>query len=324
MADLFFANEQESFTTTGSQPTRQTTGAYFDSSMSKGAIHLTDATDLQADFDSVTEAWVHTHSRIEATNGAVNGNNTIIRQGTTEIVRLAQISSKATGVHFQYYNGSAWVDIQLSVAADDTLKRYDIHSKIDASAGFFDLYIDKVLVVSFSGDTTQSGASAVDNAVFSGCDGSQDHFLSEVAIKTTSTLSARVETLRVDGDGVNTDGTGSYQDLDDNIANDDTTIVTLAANNDESSYTIESSTTPSNTSISALAVASRSSVGTSGVQNLQLTTVVSGVSYPSSNVSGIDLSLRPFQSILPINPHTGLNWDDAAIVGTEIGLKAIT
>lgn len=325
MAYLFFTGEEEGFEITGA-PVFWTVGTntFFINAYARGAFFLTESDFLTANFSSSTEVWVHFSGRLNGTNLFAVGSPITIKSGTTNILRLRSDGGSPTGIDFQYFDGLAWVNISQSIITDDSLSDYDIRVIMDGSSGIFALYRNDVEIASFIGDTTQSGASAVDNFVLSGCNSAVEMYFSQVLAKTTTTLRHIVDTLGIDGDGALTGLSGSSTDIDEIGLVNDADFVSGAVAEDTGTYTIGATTTPTNYSIGAISHNIQASVGTFGPQNLQIGSYSGGTFYPGSNVSGIDTSTRPFQLIELVDPDTEVAWTDSGVASMEVGYRAKT
>ena len=320
MTLLFAASEQESFTSVGGV-TFSTNTDYYDSTKSNGAMLLDSADTLTADFTSSSDVWVHW---LGFTNMASTANNEalILKSGSTELVRLRSVGGGTQTIFFEYWNGSSWVVIDTDVLPNITKQNIDIHCNFAAS-GEFTIFVDGTGVASFTGDTTVGG-TAIDNAVFSGIHNANSHRISQIIVSTTSTLNWQLETILATSDGAATAWLGTFADIDEAGLNDDGTQINGQANGDEELFVFEDPTTPTNYVINSLVWASRSSIGSTGPQNMQFLTRSGSTNYPSSSVSGIDLGLKPFQLIQTLDPDTSLAWDDTSVAAVQGGLKAIT
>lgn len=78
---------------------------------------------------------------------------------TTSLLRLTMDANENT--QFEYWDGSAWQSIG-STFTTYGYHKIDIHWNIAASDGQFSIYVDQVLIGSFTGDTDITGDTTID------------------------------------------------------------------------------------------------------------------------------------------------------------------
>ncbi len=322
MTILFVGSEQESFSSVGTVAF-ETAGTHHDTSMTNGALRVGNVDTLTATFASNSEVWIHWKGYMRVAN-ANAGTSVTVSGGGTDLVRIHTYSDASEGHDLEYWNGSAWISIQIDALSIATLIDVDLHCNFAVSGGNFTLYQNEQVVATFTGNTTVGGLNA-DTLVLSGtAAGSIDCYYSQVIISTDPTLGWQAETLIATADGAATDWTGTFADIDEEGLNDDGTLVLGSANTDEQLFILENPTLPSRYTINSLVFSGRSSRGSSGPQNMQFLTRSGTTNYPSANVSGLNLTLSPYQLIQITDPDTGLAWDTTSVSNVQAGQKAIT
>jgi len=308
---LFAASEQESFVSSGSV-TLSTSSTRHNPTYTRGAMVVQHGS-ITADFAPSSEVWVHMLAYLTIANSNVR---TVIN--VSDVVRVH--CPNPASLNFEYFNGSTWVSIDTGVLTQAVLQDIDLHVNLDASAGNFTLYQNGVEVASFTGDTTQAATTVSSLSL----QGSNLSYYSQILVKTTSTLGGTVQTLAAEGDGSNTDFTGTYVDIDEIVLNDDGDAIYGTADGQVETFIMGDVTIPVDNVVEGMTIGSRMSIGSSGPQNVQFVTRSNSVDYPSGNVSGVDLSLRPYQVIIPEDPDTSSAWTESGLNAVQIGLKAIT
>lgn len=322
MTILFAGGEEEGFDVTGVRPIFSTDITRYDSVFSKGALGLEGGGSISTSFAATSSFWVHCLNYI---NPGANNTGTLLQvvSGGTPLVRLHAYFDTDDDVLFEYWNGSMWVLIAQDPLQSATLEDVDLFVNF-ASSGEFTLYQDGVQVASFTGDTTVGDTSA-DEVAFSGVRStSVGSHISQVLIKTNSTLSAHVETLHATANGASTDFAGDFTDINEEGLNDDLDFITGSSNGDEVTFVMEDPTTPSGYSIEGLAHTARMSRGSTGPQNAQFITRSNGVNFTSASVAGLGLGFQPFFTVREADPDTSAAWTDISVAAAQFGLKAIT
>lgn len=327
MTVLFAGGEQEGFVSIGNVGFATDTSR-FDSTFSNGSLGADNVSSITASFESTSDLWFHWLSNYRWDLGTFNDGSPItIFDGATPVVRIrVDASNSFVSVFFQYWNGSSWVNIGATnpVLVQGVKQDIDIHCNFAASGGEFTLYQNGSAVASFTGDTTVGGTAASSMSFQGSTSQNTGSMVSQVVVADESTLSWRVETILATADGAATDWTGTFADIDEVGLANDTSQVNSSTNGQEELFVLEDPTTPTNYKVAALVLASRSKIGSSGPQNMQFLTRSGSTIFPSSNVSGIDLSLRPFQLVQATDPDTSAEWDDTSLAAVQGGVKAIT
>ncbi len=322
---LYAGGEGESVTLTGGT-TFSTNTANFDATDVRSAINTGLSTSSAAiAFSPAPEAWFHT--RFSRTTSVIFSDIApfTFSGGGVDFLRVF-VKNSDNEAYFQYFNGTVWVDIGtpfISTFGGNVKRSLDVDIKLSATAGHFTIYTDGVVRASFSGNTTLA-VTSFDAVTLSSANNTAFGYTWGLLVQTGPTIGAVVQTMGPDGFGTNTAWTGSYLDVDEVGTVVATDFVSSGTAGQESSFSLSAPpTSPANTTISGVVVSAEASIGLTGPQNLQLTTVLTAVTYPSANLSGLSVSLTQHQDVLAVNPATGLAWDTAALTTLEAGLKSI-
>lgn len=271
-------------------------------------------------FTPQTELWVTFSYR-----GYSNGSNPFLYFGDSSGVdrfRLKRTtSSHSSTIDAQVWNGSSWVDLFVTANLFDsrTVTRFDVRVKLDAVDGAFELYINKTLEGSFSGDTTGGGLTPLSRVAFYTVTPSYYSAASAIIVSDVSTIPKTFVQLEWTANGANTDWLGNYPSLNGAGFSSETTI--LAANvEDISTFVKEAIPAPYDVahSVDAVVLSVR---GKHGASNDIISAIrSSGVDYegPSFNLTDV-FSLGAVY--LPTNPNTGVAWTVSEVDSAEFGVK---
>lgn len=228
---------------------------------------------------------------------------------------------------FQYWTGAAWANVAGTavICPTQTLHKFDFH--IDQPTGTVAAWMDGIPF----GNQTGLPNYAIAEAQMIAVSGNSGVFtgISEVMCLDIQTLGRRLSTLGEVANGVNTDWTGSYTDINEVGTFNDANFIQTGTINKTSTFVM---TTPLSVAaqqylISSLVIAGRILIGAVGPQNLKGAVVVSGTTYDSTNdVANLLTSFGYTWSDFDENPATGLDWTVAQIdSGTiETGWKSLT
>lgn len=234
-------------------------------------------------------------------------------------------SGNGTVMGLQYWNGSTWVQVGANWNPSIyTNVMVEIVIKFTCGAsGTAEIF--------FNGTSMASGSigSATTN-IKSGHMWSPDvgatWWFSECMFfdGADSMIASVVETEAPTANGTdNSDGTGSYTDIDETITSDADRI-TLTAAGQKRSFT-----SPARTSTLAevlgVTVSARMNRGSTGPQNMKFYLLIGGTRYYSSTIA-LGLGYAAYQYAWPLNPATGLVWTaaDANSATLEWGIEAVT
>lgn len=326
MTLLFVGSEQEAFDLIGTAGITfdTATAGSFDATMSRGAIRVAGlgAAYARKTFSPQTSVWIHARCSIGIGSSFFNiinsSGTTVFRVSTSHTTGYANYNYKP-----EYYNGSSWITMGDSAVVPSSSVGIDFDVKINIATfgGAIDVYMDGVLMFSFSGNTSFLGSGISEFRMFSP-DGSNVWF-SQTIISTTITVGMKVATLSISGAGTTSQWVGSYTDINETVLSD-TTFISDNTNGDISTYQVTDVPTGGNFNVGAIIVSARAERGATGVQNLELGVRSGGANHWGSPVSGLITAFGPFQEIMTTDPATGLPWTISGANAVEIGVQALT
>lgn len=211
-----------------------------------------------------------------------------------------------------------------------TLTTFDVHLKIAASGGVFEVYQGGSLISSFSGDTTANGSNLIRfiRLASGTTDGLKRY--SGIVCADESTIGWKVQDLYpVTGSQSFSGWTGDFSVLDDyawSVSKTDSAYAN--ANNDTSSYATNNTHSSMSTLVPAgLAVSARAYVTPdAAVSGLELGVALGGTYYGS----GVTETLAPedgeypVQHIFTANPSNSSGWTHADFDAMQVAIRAKT
>ena len=334
MTVLFAGGEQDAFQWPSTQPASSnwsTSSSLFDSNYCSGAMTLSGTNmNAQANLAATGQAeiWVHMQEYFTTTNsGSSIAFITIENISGTGVLRLYQSSS--TQRKLQYWSGSAWTDIGSAFTmTTGSLVNIDIHCKIDATAGLFELYVNSTLIASISGNTSFFSGTEASSVIVgpTHSTNSNNEGWSQLLVADVDTRSMKVATIRPNGAGTTQQWAGSYTDIDDVGYYNDSDYITSGTAAQISTFTLtDLSTTAQALDPIAVVVTGRARKGTTGPQNLQLGLYTGGADYWAANEPSLGTT---FGNLTPRvwdqNPNTSAAWTVSDIQALEAGVQSIT
>lgn len=264
--------------------------------------------------------YVHKYTLIDFFNGTMislhDASNNFITGLSTNTSGQFLLSSP---FHADY------LDIESGVAFDGV---YDIHLKMDASAGFIRYYRDKFLVYQFKGDTRGALGDAARVAIDKTGDlilaVSRNNAFSQIVVSTTSTLNCKLYTVAPFAQGSDTGWVNGYSDVDDILINDATSFSTDTVGTLESASMSLPPSLLTNSTVAALKINYRTFRGAGAtVNNIQPYVKLSSVNYNTGSplALGEDVYLNQ-QLFSSVNPVTSLPWTLSDLDACEIGVEA--
>ena len=208
----------------------------------------------------------------------------------------------------------------------NTLLRFDVHFVIDGSDGLIEVYVDRTLYASFSGDTDLVSSDGVADILFKPilANNSGDTTISAVIVADEDTRAMYVtRQLPQSGSSPNSDWDGGgYSAIDDNVINDSDGIGTQTIG---ATHTFPKAGLPSALAgydVVAVILSGRMSVGGPSADvkatfYSQATGTVEGERFHA------DAELRNRQAIHHINPATEQPWTFSEADSSHIGVKLV-
>jgi len=203
---------------------------------------------------------------------------------------------------------------------------YDVHIKIDASAGIIRVYQDNMLQAEYTGDTSALGTT-IDEIYFANS-ASHQPYISECIIADESTIGWRVETHYGVGTGANTAWTGDYDDTDDADLNDASSISTTSNSVDESFILNDMGATAETMEIKGVVVSARAKNDAAGPGNIDMllrpvsTNYVNGTNYLDTQTA-LTAGYLPYQAVWETNPEDSGAWANTDIDALQAGVRSL-
>lgn len=320
MAILYVGSEAEGLEVAGGISSVTSPTTYFDNNYVRGALVTTSSGSVTMNFTASSELWFH-ESLYTQTVAFGLGDFILVKSGSIDILRVGYHGG--ANPKTEYWNGSAWVEINENGIPIAVLMDIDIHIKIDAVNGHFKGYRDGALVWSFVGDTTQSGATSVDKITLSGAGGVETYH-SQMLVQTSSTLGYKVETIAITADSTTQDWTGDYTDIDDVLEVDNSDSLYTTTADQEANFAVENGVAAGSRRVVGVVNSVAVSRGDTGPQNMQFILTSGGTKYYSDNVDALDLGQELRTIVYTTDPATGLGWDQDGLNALELGYKSIT
>lgn len=306
----------------------------YDNTYVRGSIHGVNTKtqpilDLGANY---SEFWLH----YEVYNqGTVNSARPSVEFLSAAFQRQYTLLGVSGGATYHFYRSTANVSYDTRIGTGQitytSSRKYamDIHVKNHGSTGIFDVYVDGVLVSSFSGNTSTNGDSAVRYIRFRSATNNNTLQFSQVVAATVPTVGWKVQELPpLTGTQEFTGWTGTFSDCDDagyTAAKADS-IFANADSTTESFVVADVVAAASSMIVQAVAVSAR----VLATPDTAVETFVPGLSISSTFYEGGDYSVDPLdgekviQKIWDAHPNTGSGWTQSDVNALQIGVRAKT
>lgn len=225
----------------------------------------------------------------------------------------------------QYLSGGSWNDYATYAASalpSATIAAYTVRLTVHSSTGFFGLYVEGLLVASYTGNTTISGAVSGVTQVglaSSASSSSNEHFVSEVIVADEDIRNLSLARLSPSAAGATSNWTGAYTEIDEDTLND-TDAITSATANQESQFALTDLTSTQG-SVRGVYVKARAAKGGSGPLHVQLGLRIGSTNYLSGDLSPGN-AYGPLQYELTTNPATSGAWANADLNSAQLAVKS--
>lgn len=242
-------------------------------------------------------------SVIEWLNGSANG------------YRLKYDNFGAVTAVFEYWNGSAWVSAGGSTVSltQSALTRITLKLIFGTS---WTLYIDGAQIT--TGALAGGPSTITKMRGFNGTNGGNAYF-SRFMIANDDIRTHEYFCRYASGNGNETDGTGTYTDINETVYNEATSI-NLPALTDQKTFTKASITVPAGYKVGCMVVGVRGAYA-APASNAKALIRSGGTTYSSANI-GIGAAYGSKQYRAENDPATGLPWTETNINNAEFGVEA--
>lgn len=278
-------------------------------------------------FSALSSLWLQFYFYSDIFGGAT-GDIVNIKDTETGTI-LFQIGSTSSGslLTLRYWNGSSFVSVAVAsrVHSNNTRYKFDINLVISDTVGIFNIYLNDVLVLSYTGDTKWTSATTVSCIEFlNGYTSSFWYNYSGVILADEDTRALVFHQEQPTANGANTAWTGGYTDVAKLTRNDSTFIESGTANQVETYTSGDVNSALNSHTVKAVVLALRARKGSTGPQNLQGAVRQSGADYFSSNVGALSAAFASKNAVMLVNPATSATWTISEINAAEFGVKSIT
>lgn len=275
---------------------------------------------------------VWTHFMTAYTSGSSSGSGVsvfqILNGNGVPIVRQIA-STPANNYMWQYWNGSAWVNLGSVLILSNSNTTMDIKITFGTgTTGSVEAYANNTLVGAVTGIDTLTGMVNQAKLDF-WSNGSSLSYIAgyqQVLVADYSTIGHTVRRRTPTGNGTNTAWAGDYTGVDEFPYSDGDGVSTAAVGASESFTAAALPATAGGHVIKAVAITTRSRADAdSPTRTVRGTVRVGGTDYVSPAMQGqLTPGFSPRMAIWDNNPATGAPWVDISVVNGEFGLKSDT
>lgn len=320
MTVSFIGTEISNFNSTNGLET--TTGGTFRSPQSRSAIQLIGNRTVYAEWGSaVAEGWIHFQMQGGSDNDGSDLHLVVTTSSGGNLFRL--VTGNVQQFTPQYWNGSSWVS-GTAISNNGSLREVVINLVAGAS-GSYVIYVDGSFI---GGESAAFSGTDMKRATFYSSD-VEDSLptytrFSEIILgdDDNGLVNSTVETEAPTADATDTDGTGTYADIDEASFSDTDNLIFSAAG-ERHSFT---SPARANTqdSVLGVSVGARMKCDVTGPQGAKFYLKIGGTRYYSDDFT-LTNDYQGYQYTWAVNPSTAAAWAaaDAEAAGLEWGIETI-
>jgi hypothetical protein len=220
----------------------------------------------------------------------------------------------------QYWNGTTWITSGAAGVLANTNAEV-VLMLTPGTSGSYEIFIAGVL--NASGSINVSSTDIKHIKIQQGDDDSPIYYSEFIlADQATSLIASAVETEAPTADGTDTDGTGTYANVDEALI-DTADVIELAASADRHSFTSPARTGTMNR-VLGVSVSMRMRCDVTGPNQAKFYLKIGGTRYYGSTFTLTTGSL-PYSYVWETNPSTGVQWtvSDANSSGLEWGVEVV-
>lgn len=212
-------------------------------------------------------------------------------------------------------------DTVTAYIASGQLYKWDLELVSYGGSSTIRLYVDGVLVCTFTGDSSISGVSGFDS-VFFYCPITTGTPLSEVIVATTDTRSMGLKTCYPDAAGDALWEGGAYTDIDE-LTQLDTDLVYTNSGDDDLQVNLLATPTGS-FRVAAVMACARAYKSADGTPNGLALGVKSAGSYDYGSKQALTNNWFSYNRLMLVNPITTNEWTTAEIDALQLNLRSKT
>jgi len=271
-------------------------------------VHVRKGGWLSARFTTANELWFHLDIRMELFSPSSQPISVRNSQGTV----LFSINSDGTirvgntliGTANIFTTGLFTLDIRLSTG----------------SSGIVELYADKQIIFSASGNFTFTGMNTIMLAP-TGSDASENTntVYSQVVVADEPTIGFQLATLAITGAGDSSQWVGSFEQINEVVTNDNTFINTSTAGQINTFQIEDLNSQYSN--IKAVIISALGRFAQVGPKNLDAVIRLSGTNYLTP-MTPLGSGFTASQAVLHANPATFNPWNISEVNNAQMGIRS--
>jgi hypothetical protein len=279
----------------------------------------------QGYFGGLTTVWLHWYQQCTNNWGA----NTIMYVYNAAGTNIFKVLSTGGGHQCQYWNGTAFVNVGVSVPISGNTQRFDLHIVIAGASSLIELYRGGILLASTTFDGSNAAVAAgVDHWRVRACDsfaGGQGA-VAEMITSDSPTINFRYSTRlpATLGSHQTWTGSGTIANVAKATINDNTFIQSPTAAQ-ETTYKPAANTNVSGAQTILLTkIIIRGRLDSTGPQNIAGMFTIASTDYFSSNIP-LTFGFAGHPIVFANDPSTGVAWTPAVAGGTlEFGVRSAT
>lgn len=247
--------------------------------------------------------------------------------------RLRVAAIAANQVAFQYWNGSAWVDIGSTFDPGTTLNLYRISwSGYGTASGSFTL---RAVVEAGEAPIVQRSVSGIDLTGISGIaqveffctnrGGGNQPGLGAIFVVDSDGDASYVYNNVANAEGADTGGTGGFASVNSTGSTYDSTFISLPTAGLRRSIKNTANRNYAGRTVLAVAVNARLRRGTTGPTRARIYLTIGGTRYYHPNTQLLTTAFESYSFVFETNPATGVAWElaDAQAASLEWGVEAV-
>lgn len=233
--------------------------------------------------------------------------------------------------------GTTLVATSTLALAKDKWQYVEVKLVVDNASGVFEVKVDGVVYVTFSGDTQTGAAIDVDQVRLYGFSNANDHFYDDVIIMdgTGSALNdyigdTRIETIYPTVDTAQADftplGAGTnFSEVDDGDAgpDDDTSYNESSTVGHKDLFTMGNLTTNNITTVHAVQTVQYARKDDAGARTSR-SLVKTGTTTDNGPSQALGTDYKYFLDVLEVDPDTAIAWTESGVNGVEVGYEVLT